>query len=382
MKPVDNQSSAGNSDVQDFEQEASERQVIRVLLTGDEEDDEPDEEEGSTRLEPEVIKHKLRSKDIDAFKALEQEGAEQVKAKLDNPDEDWVSGHQRISWADPSRWLFVGGLTILAVVLASAYFRSSNRSTELAEEEFLNEINRNTALAADPASDIEIYERLRALASRYVAADSWEERLPMMRISEGLLERIRRFEEEHELSLIARELDSFQKVAIADSLINKRVLSFVVQDDEGNRTLMYFVEEEEGWKVDWDASLGVQGVDFDQLGSEDIGKHVITRFWLEFDNLYLEEFPEEEYGSIKLFFPRREVGIYGFIKKGTSEGEWVLANGKQSQRDGERLFVLAELELKQKVAGRWVVEMTRLINNNWVAPDGMSVGMVGDGYVD
>ncbi len=314
------------------------------------------------RLEPEEIKHKLRSKDATSLELLELT----EKARMEeDPDQVWENDDEE-QVIHTSRLLAFGGLLVLVVLMVIIAVTSGPDEEEILAEAQAAQAEVPMREFDDKAPDL--LTELKDLTEGYFAATSWQGRIPFLREEQNLLDKIESLDDRQTQDFEAIEVVGLRLLPTARSLIGVETQPLMVSFNRKKPEFLLCVKLGGKWKIDWSASAGFQEVDWDALDDAEPGTKLRVRASLSPDHLYLGSFPEREYYSVKLFLPRREEGVYAYVPRGEPDALWLREAFNVSEGRSEKVMALIEVELKEKSLGRWMVEITQVINNSWVAP--------------
>lgn len=325
------------------------------------------------RLEPEEIPNKLTSNEIDGFKALVQQGADVVVPRREDPDQNWVEKESQVKKQHISV-IIAAIVGLICISGALLYFGLQKKAASATDEEQQNQM---VGMYGVEERNLEqAFSEIEEVVTSYLMADTWEKRQKFMRPSPNLLEKIARYETAHERYLVAHSVDSIKPLELPPGLDRSWVVGVAASSKQGQSSVLYCIKARDEWQVDWEASIAYNDFDFNEVDEIREGTRMRVRAGFTKDQLYLSDFPEEKYLSLRIVFPNKETGFYGFVKRGSKQSSWIESTLAISGNDDKRMLLLAEIEFKYKLTDRWVVEVTQLINSNWVAPEGLAKSKV------
>lgn len=299
------------------------------------------------------------------------------------PDWDASSGHWKTSRSTKkkSKSTF-GAFSALFVIIAASIFlilnpgslwsnqsvvdKSSNNDENTNSEEvgllsFGLEDEEVELPRALEVGETKLFTLAEKLAIDFLAAESVEEILPLVRQSEGMEEKIRTFYRENALRKI--EISKFNisgDATLKDDFFAVDVLT----SDFETRQMAFFYSRDE-LKVDWESWVGWSEMSWDQLIEKRPSQPVVVRAILTWVDYYNFEYSDEsEWRSFRLTPPEGEPLIYGYVPRNSTLDKRL----RPSERNTGVAVTLRVRFLEQEKA-RNQVRIADQLADGWVLPN-------------
>jgi hypothetical protein len=269
-----------------------------------------------------------------------------------------------------TRWLAAAAGGVLLLVVAALLIQESwlrvNKPVSLpvidqVVEDSLPEV---VGFELDSSSETEA----RALLDAYARATTVEEVVPLIRHGQNLVTRL------HQDWVPWQPQPHWRAPATATWSVN----------DEGGRShgvlkgakpdftrfRAYFVREDAGLKLDWEATQGIGDASFETL-RKGLGSGGKVRVYAKLNYFHTEHFPEESYHSFRLGAPDGEQHIWGYSKLGTAADTRLMAIFEPGLlREPEKSEYSLTVRLEPGPEGcqknQWIIG--EMLHIEWVSP--------------
>lgn len=275
---------------------------------------------------------------------------------------DWMSSEEKKPV--PYGWFVLIFLLVVGLAATSAMliFRSSSSDVEVAKQAVVERIEENREDEAEAEALVEAIEENLA---RYIAADSVDDLLPLVRDPERVGPLMEDWYARHPIKARKFEgLGVFQPFDLEGRLF--WLITCLVEGDDSETILMEQTEDGRVF-VDWETQVCYQPMAWDDyVEKRPEGEALDFRVYLQTDwgGFYSHEFRDEEtWGVYRLWTRDSEEYVFGYVKKG-SELEEQLSKLSGANK-GYPLALYLRLRIPEGTTSPRGVLIEEVISERW-----------------
>lgn len=332
--------------------------------------------------EPELIQSDVfgvtKSSKREQVKDLRSKGPDesllkQERAGREDLEDRWEEGGGRV-W---NKGLIVAAGVVLLLVAAGVVWAVSRLDGGLVKGRGTDEALEKVEIERESkdASALRLVQEMETLCREFVAADSVEDLLPLVRDRERVEPLIRDYYAEKPV-----ESGKFEKVSARIPVeVNRRIfwlLSYRTMDSSEPKQILV-EQSEQGVVMDWESHVAYQPKDPSEFVSKRWETPVPFRVYVENSGeraFYGYEFSDyKEYRGYKIMFRDRERYLWGYVKVGSELDKKMQSLFKSGRNlsPGNRNQAPAMLELRypEDSMSERCVHIEALLSDSWVQFD-------------